>query len=73
MSTVVEIEAALSDLAPAELLRTERAVHLQVLQRVNGIIYEDGYGPVTEHDLIASAEEAFLVYDKEEAEHARRQ
>jgi hypothetical protein len=40
------------------------------IQRHDGIVYDDSYGVVTEADLIASAEEAFLAYDKEEQERA---
>ncbi len=73
MSTVAEIEAALPRLSTEELLRVERALHQQYRQRGNAIIYDDIYGVVTEADLITSAEEAFLAYDKEEAAHAQRQ
>ena len=73
MSTVAEIEAALPRLSTEELLRVERALHQQFRQRGNAIIYDDTCGVVTEADLIASAEEAFLAYDKEEAAPAQRQ
>jgi hypothetical protein len=72
MSTVAEIEAALPQLSTEELLRVEQALHQQYRQRGNAILYDDSYGVVTETDLIASAEDAFLAYDKEEAAHARR-
>jgi hypothetical protein len=71
MSTVAEIEAALPGLTAEELLRVERAVHRQVLQRSNGIIYDDAYGRMTERELIASADEAFQAYDKAESEDAK--
>ena len=71
MSTVADIEAVLPNLSAAELLRVERAVHKQVLERASGVIYDDAYGVMSEADLIASADKAFLAYDKEEAEHAR--
>ncbi len=70
MSTVSEIEAALPRLTTEELRRVEQAVHKQYRQRHDGILYDDSYGVVTETDLIASAEEAFLAYDKEEEKHA---
>jgi len=72
MSTVGEIEAALSKLTTEELRRVDEAVHQQFRQRRDGILYDDSHGVVTEGDLITSAEEAFLAYDKEEQEHARR-
>jgi hypothetical protein len=73
MSTVVEIESVLPQLTTEELRRVEEAVHQQYRQRKDGIVYDDSYGVVTEADLIASAEQAFLAYDKEEQEHAQRQ
>ncbi len=72
MSTVNEIEAVLPQLTTDELRRVEQAVHQQYRQRHDGILYDDAYGVVTEADLIASAEDAFLAYDKEE-KHAPRQ
>jgi hypothetical protein len=67
MSTVAEIEAALPQLSTEQLLQIERALHQQYRQRGGNLIYDDSYGVVTDADLIASAEEAFLAYDKEEA------
>ncbi|HEY6227728.1 MAG TPA: hypothetical protein VI282_11460 [Verrucomicrobiae bacterium] len=67
MSTVAEIVAALPRLTGEELSRVEREVHRQVLQRSNAISYDDAYGVVSDKDLIASADEAFQEYDKEEA------
>lgn len=72
MSTVAEIESALPQLTTQELVRVERALHQQYRQRGDALIYDDSYGVVTNADLIASAEEAFLAYDKEEEEHAQR-
>ena len=71
MSTVAEIEAALPGLTAEELVQVERAVHRQVLQRSNGIMYNDAYGRLTERELIASADEAFQAYDKAESEDAK--
>jgi hypothetical protein len=73
MSTVVEIEAVLPKLTTDELRQVEEAVHQQYRQRRDGIVCDDPYGVVTEADLIASAEQAFLDYEEEEQEHARRQ
>ncbi|HEY3853068.1 MAG TPA: hypothetical protein VGO67_01595 [Verrucomicrobiae bacterium] len=66
MSTVLEIETALPKLTTEELRRVEQAVHQQYRERHNGIIYDDSHGVMTEADLIASADEAFLVYDRKE-------
>jgi hypothetical protein len=73
MSTVAEIESALAQLTTEELRRVEQALHQQYRHRHDGIIYDDSHGVVTEADLIASAEDAFLAYDKEEQERAQRQ
>lgn len=73
MSTVAEIEAALPQLTKEELVRLEQALHRQYRQRGGGIIYDDSHGVVTEADLVAFAEEAFLAYDNEDAEHGKRQ
>lgn len=71
MSTVAEIEAALPQLSTEQLLRVEQALHQQYRQRGGNLIYDDAYGVVTDVDLIASAEEAFLAYDQQEAGHAQ--
>jgi hypothetical protein len=73
MSTVVEIESVLPKLTTKELRRAEEAVRQQYRQRKDGIVYDDSYGVVTETDLIASAEQAFLAYEKEEQGNAQRQ
>ena len=67
MSTVAEIEAVLPQLSTEELLRIEQALHQQYRQRGASIIYDDSHGVVTDADLIASAEDAFMAYDKEES------
>ena len=72
MSTVAEIEAVLPKLTTEDLVELEKAVHKQFQQRGNAIVYDDSYGVVTEADMIAEADQAFQVYDKEEAEHAKR-
>jgi hypothetical protein len=72
MSTVAEIEAVLPKLTTEQLQQIERAVHKQVLQRADGVVYNDKYGVVTEGDLIASADEAFQAYDKAEANDTQR-
>jgi hypothetical protein len=66
MSTVAEIQAALPQLTTHDLIQVEQALHAIYRQRKTGLIFDDAYGAVTEADLIASAEEAFLAYDKEE-------
>jgi hypothetical protein len=72
MSTVIEIESALELLSDEELRRVQRAVQELYRRRHGGIVYDDENGIVTEAELIASAEEAFLQYDKEEEARAQR-
>jgi hypothetical protein len=71
MNTVAAIKAALPGLTVEELSCVQRAVHRQLPQRSNGIIYDDGFGVITERELIASADEAFLAYDKAQAKDAK--
>jgi hypothetical protein len=71
MSTVAEIEAVLPKLATEQLRQIERAVHGQVVQRADGVLYDGKFRVVAEADLIASADEAFQAYDKEEADDNR--
>jgi len=73
VSTIAEIEAALPNLSDEELVRLDRILHRLYRDRHNQPLYDDQYGLYTEADLIASAEEAFLAYDCEEEEHAKRQ
>lgn len=72
MSTITDIQAVLPKLTAEELVRVEKAVHKQFRERGGGIVYDDACGIETEADLIASADEAFQVYDKAEADHAKR-
>jgi hypothetical protein len=72
MSTLTEIEAAISKLPTHDLLHLEQAVHQLYRERGESLIYDDKYDPVTESDLVASADQAFQEYDKEEAAHANR-
>jgi len=72
MSTLTEIEAAVTQLKTRELQQLEQTLHQLYRQRGDALVYDDKHGVLTEADLIASAEEAFLAYDREEAEHATR-
>jgi hypothetical protein len=73
MSTLVKTESVLPNLTTEELRRVEQAVHQQYRQRHDEIVCDDSYGVITEAGLIASADQAFLAYDKEEQERAQRQ
>ena len=55
-----------------QLMEIEQALHAIYRQRKSGLVYDDKYGTITEADLIASADEAFLLYDKEEQNNANR-
>ena len=63
MSTLAEIEEALPQLTPEELMRVESQLHkLQRLRGV-GILYDDAYGMWTEEDQASVAAEAWQVID----------
>ena len=72
MSTLTEIEAAIPNLTTSELLRLEQSLHRLYRERGDAIVYDDKHGVVTEADLIAAADDAFLAYDQEEAKHGKR-
>jgi len=72
VSTLGEIESALPKLTDEELARLDRTLHRIYRERHHQIHYADSYGLCSDEDLIASAEEAFLAYDKEEEDHAKR-
>lgn len=72
MSTLAEIEAAVPGLTTAELMRLEQTLHQLYRTRGDAVVYDDRHGVVTEADLIASADEAFQAYDREEAAYAQR-
>jgi len=72
VSTLAEIEAVVPGLTTAELMRLEQTLHQLYRLRGDAVVYDDRHGVVTEADLIASADEAFQAYDREEAEYAQR-
>ena len=72
MSTLTEIEAAIPNLTTSELLRLEQSLHRLYRERGDAIVYDDKHNVVTEADLIAAADDAFLAYDQEEAKHGKR-
>lgn len=71
MSTLAEIEVAVTRLNTRELVHLEQTLHRLYRERGDAVIYDDKHGVVTEADLIASADEAFQAYDREEADHAQ--
>jgi hypothetical protein len=73
VSTVSGIDSTSLQLSTIEPQRVKEAVHQLHLQRGGGIIDGDAYDVATDADLIASAEQAFLAYDKEEAAHVQGQ
>jgi hypothetical protein len=72
MSTLAEIEAATAGLTVAELQHLERTVHALYKSRGHGLIYDDAYGTVSDEDLIAEADAAFLAYDRAEEKNGGR-
>ena len=71
MSTVAEIQAALSELNTEELRQVEQAVREQYRKRKDGIIYDDAYGIWTEADQASVAAEVFALMDREESRDGR--
>lgn len=67
MSTLQEVEAALTVLSDQDLHQIDAALHRQFRQRKLGILYDDAYGIWTEEDQISAAAEAFLLMDQEES------
>ena len=67
MSTVQEIDAALKQLAPEDLLHIARRADELFREAKGNAIYQDAYGVLSDADLIIAADAAFREYDKEEA------
>ena len=53
-------------------MRLEQTLHQLYRTRGDAVVYDDRHGVLTEADLIASADEAFQAYDREEAAYAQR-
>jgi hypothetical protein len=64
MSTLTEIEAALTKLTPEELMRLEAALHKLQRERKVGIIFDDAYGVWTEGDQVSLVAEAWGMLDE---------
>ena len=73
MSTIAEIEEALPKLSDEQLVQLARTLRRVYRERHNLPLYDDSHGVYAEQDMIAAAEEAFLAYDREEEEHAKRE
>ena len=71
MSTVSEIQAALSGLNVEELQSVDAALREQFRARKLGILYDDAYGLWTEEDQASAAAEVFALMDREEASRGR--
>jgi hypothetical protein len=72
MSTLTEIEAALSKLSDAELKRLAADLDRLFRERKGAAIYQDTHGTLSEADLIVAADRAFQEYDKAEEADANR-
>ena len=70
MTTLAEIESAVSVLSTEELHILERTLHRLYQQRGAQLLYDDRHGTTSEADLIAEADLAFMAYDRAEAAHA---
>ena len=69
VSTVSEIQAALTSLSAEELRAVDAALRRQFRERKLGILYDDSYGLWTEEDQASAAAEAFALMDREEERH----
>lgn len=67
MSTLAEIESAAAGLTTEELRHLEKTLHEIFQKRGVGVIYDDDYGAMSDEQLIAEADAAFLAYDEAEA------
>ena len=65
MSTVLEINEAISQLTDEELRVVERKLLQEYRERKVGIIFDDSYGTWTEEDLRAVQEQALRIIDGE--------
>ncbi len=72
MSTLTEIEAALSKLSDAELKQLAADLDRLFRERKGASIYQDTHGSLSEADLIVAADRAFQEYDKAEEADADR-
>lgn len=70
MTTLAEIESAVSVLPTEELHILERTLHKIYQQRGAYLLYDDRHGTTSEADLIAEADLAFMAYDHAEEVHA---
>ena len=68
-----EILTALPNLSTKELEELAAALDRLFRERKGALIYADAYGVGAEADLIVAADQAFLEYDREEEQRARRQ
>ena len=68
MSILSEIASAAEKLSTEELVQLEHSLHQIYRDRGVALIYDDSYGTVSEEQLIAEADSAFLAYDRAEAE-----
>ena len=72
MSTT-EILTELPRLSTKELEELAAAVDRLFRERKGALIYADAYGVGTEADLVVAADQAFVQYDREEEQRAKRQ
>ena len=67
MSTLAEIEAAIDALPPEELREVLRHAQSRISRVASErYFYDDPHGRLSETDLVAEADAAFLAYDLDE-------
>ena len=67
MSTLTEITTAADGLTTEEIVQLERSLHELLRRRGVGLVYADSYGSLSDQQLLADADAAFLAYDQAEA------
>ena len=72
VSTLTEIQEVLPKLSTQDLQKLASDLDGLFRDRKGAAIYSDAYGMQTEADLIIAAERAFLEYDREEDDNAKR-
>ncbi len=62
-----QIASAAESLTDEDVLKLDRRLHQILRDRGVGLIYDDNYGSMSDSQLLAEADAAFLAYDEAEA------
>jgi|GEM_PF-490384 len=66
--SVEEMQAEIRRLSVADLQKLEDSIHAVYRSKRVGLLYDDAHGVLSEVDLVAAADAAFLEYDRNEAD-----